>query len=134
MAARVVVRGVQKVLRQFELLQRNKENLHNAFRLTGKHGERIAITLAPFETGALIKSIRSDYSQSRATLIAGGPSTRKHGGGVYAPISEYGTYTHRSKGPQWFLHRAMNRSVNAAERNIEKDLEGIIKRVGLGPT
>lgn len=130
---RVDVVGAREVAAQLSSVRRQSDNLEDSFQRIGKRVVRDARMLVPFLTGALARSIRESAGSMRATVIAGGPSTRKNGGGVYASIAHYGTYTHRSKGPRPFLTRAMERNEGFAERTIENQLEAIIRRVGLDP-
>lgn len=129
---RVRVTGIEKVIRQLQQVNRQKENMSDANRQTGRTAVALARSLVPFESGMLSKSIRADHNRrTRLTLVAGGPSRRSHGGGVYASVVHYGKHTHRQKGPRPFLWEAMQRSQNTAERNMEGQLERIIRRAGL---
>lgn len=130
---RIDVDGIHQVLAQLKTFDKQSNNLSDSFERIGNRVVADARMLVPFMTGALARSIRERSSKMRTTVIAGGPSTRKHGGGVYASIAHYGTYTHRSKGPRPFLTQAMEKNERHAERTIENQLEAIIRRVGLGP-
>lgn len=131
---RVRVTGAQEVIRQLEQVQVRKERLGDAFDQIGQRAVGLARMLVPFQSGALARSIRHDVNnRTRLTLVAGGPSTRSHGGGVYASHVHYGTYTHRSKGPRPFLANAARMVEQYAENRIENEMERIIRRAGLAP-
>lgn len=131
---RVRVTGVEKVIRQLEMVNQKKDNLSDPFDQVGRRAVAFARMLVPFASGALAASIRHDVNnRSRLTLVAGGPSERSHGGGVYAGHAHYGTYTHRYKGPRPYLSAAAQMAERHAVVSIEDYLERIIRRNGLAP-
>lgn len=129
---RVRVTGIEKVLKALKRVNRLKDNLSDANRQTGKSAVALARSLVRSQSGRLAKSIRADVNKrTRLTLVAGGPSTKSHGGGVYASVFHYGKHTHRTHGPRPFLTQAGERSKATASKNMENEIESIIKRAGL---
>ena len=129
---RVEVSGVFQVINSLRRFGQRSGKLKDAFKKIGKRVKSDAIPLTPTQTGALANSIRNSEANMRTTISAGGASRRKHGGGVYASIATYGTYTHSGKGPRPFLQTSMRQNVDYAEDQIETEIESIIRRTGLG--
>lgn len=128
----VKVDGILNVISSLTKLGQRSGDLKQAFDRIGKQVKQDAIPLAPTATGALARSIRAGRTKNKATVRAGGASRRSHGGGVYAPIAHYGTYTHRSKGPRPFLTTAVQQNQGYARREISNELSSIIRTLGLG--
>jgi len=127
---RVKVTGESQVIASLRAFGRQASNLDSIEDISNRM-KRLAITLAPVQTGALARSIEARPMKNRARIVAGGPSRRSHGGGVYAKIAEYGKYTHRSKGPRPFMRTAVEKTEGYARRKIENELETIARRLDL---
>lgn len=128
---RVEVSGVLQLIGTLTRFGQRSGDLKDAFKRIGEKVKRDAIPLTPTQTGALANSIRSGDSKMKASVRAGGTSRRSHGGGVYANIATYGTYTHSGKGPRPFLQTAVNQNIDYAEEQIENEIKSIIRRMGL---
>jgi hypothetical protein len=128
---RVEVSGVLQVIGTLTRFGQRSGDLKDAFKRIGDKVKRDAIPLTPTQTGALANSIRSGNSKMKASVRAGGASRRSHGGGVYASIATYGSYTHSGKGPRPFLQTAARQNTDYAQEQIENEIESIIRRMGL---
>lgn len=128
----VKVDGILNVISTLTRFGQRSGDLRQAFDRIGNKVKQDAIPLTPVATGALARSIRAGRTKNKATVRAGGASRRSHGGGVYAPIAHYGTYTHRSRGPRPFLTTAAHRNAGYARNEISNELQGIIRQMGLG--
>lgn len=129
---RVRVTGVASVISTLSRFGSQASDLKNAFARIANKVKRDAIPLTPHSSGRLAASIRAGKGKSRATVRAGGASRASHGGGVYAPIAHYGTYTHRSKGRRPFLTTAMSQNRDYARNELSREIQGIINRMGIG--
>mgnify|MGYP003505421957 FL=1 len=128
---RVDVDGVNEAIAKLNLMVADIASMPDAYDDIGDRIVNVARSIAPFQTGALANSIKADNTGDSATITAGGPSRRKHGGGVYASIAHGGTYTHRSKGPRPFLTLATAASDEYMEDRVEREIQGIIRKLGL---
>ena len=129
---RVRVTGVASVISTLSRFGSQASDLKDAFARIANKVKRDAIPLTPHSSGRLAASIRAGKGKSRATVRAGGPSRASHGGGVYAPIAHYGTYTHRSKGRRPFLTTAMSQNRDYARNELSREIQSIINRMGIG--
>lgn len=118
---------VQKQLRAFGAAAGELDS----FDRIGLHMKKVAMAIVPTQTGALARSIEVNVNRNRASISAGGPSRRSHGGGVYAGIAEYGTYTHSNKGPRPYMRTALKEGGRYAMGEIENELDRLAKRFGL---
>lgn len=128
---RVRVDGIYQVIGSLTRFGQRSGDLKQAFRRISQKVSDDAKPLAPRSTGALANSIRPGNQKMKATVRVGGASRRSHGGGVYAPIAHFGTYTHRAKGPRTFLYTAANRNQDYARDEIQQEIRSIIRRMGL---
>jgi len=131
MAYRVRVEGVKTVVSTLKLFGATADDLRDAWSKVSGRIKLEALTLVPRDSGALARSIRTGKGKSKAIVRAGGSSRRKHGGGVYAPIAHFGTYTHRSKGPREFLYVAARNNAGYARDVVDNELGSVIRRLGL---
>lgn len=128
---RIRVSGVAAVVSTLTRFGQKTGDLKRAFEKISARIKQDAIPLTPHATGRLAASIRQGKGKNRATVRAGGNSRMSHGGGVYAPIAHYGTYTHESKGRRPFLTTALNMNRGYAKDQIEDEINSIISNMGL---
>ena len=129
---RVRVTGDKTVVNQLKQVGIRMKNLSDSLGRTGTYASNLARSLVRSRSGGLAASIRPDTNErTRLTLVAGGPSRVPHSGGVYASTYYYGTHTHKSHGPRPFLRQAAERSEGVAKRNMDSELQSIIRRAGL---
>lgn len=131
MPLRVRVSGVREVVGTLAHFGASADDLKAAWARISGRVKTEALTLVPRESGALARSIRTGKGKSKAIVRAGGNSTRKHGGGVYAPIAHFGTYTHRGEGPRPFLYEAAQHNAGYARQTLDTELGDLIERLGL---
>lgn len=129
---RIRVTGVASVISTLSRFGQKASDLKEAFARIADKVKRDAIPLTPHSSGRLAASIRAGKGKSRATVRAGGASRASHGGGVYAPIAHYGTYTHSGKGKRPFLTTSRDQNLGYARDELSKEIQGIINRMGIG--
>lgn len=128
---RVRVSGVREVVATLARFGASSDDLKAAWARISGRVKTDALALVPRDSGALARSIRTGKGKSKAIVRAGGNSRRSHGGGVYAPIAHFGTYTHRGKGPREFLYVAARQNADYARRTVDNELGDLIERLGL---
>lgn len=131
MAYRVKVEGVKTVVSTLKAFGLEADDLRTAWAKVSGRIKLSALALVPKDSGALARSIRTGKGKSKAIVRAGGSSRRSHGGGVYAPIAHFGTYTHKGKGPRMFLYQAAESNASYARHVVDEELGNVIRRLGL---
>lgn len=122
---RVQVIGNDRVAAQFRSLGLKVRDLSDAFDRIANEVASDAVPMTPFLTGRLVNSIRPGKTKTMAVVRAGYQSRVP-----YAAVIHYGGYHNIEPHP--FLTESLIANRDFARDEIEREVERLINRVGLG--
>lgn len=115
--------GLNKTVRALKKYGVSVEDLKGAFSRIGTRLETGARQRTPVVTGAMQRSIRQSKRQNSVWLYAGGKRA------YWAPYVEWGTKYQSAQRP---LTKTLNANARWGLQEIEKELNGLIQKYGLG--
>lgn len=118
------VEGLNALVRQFEQLGGDVEDVKDVMAGIAAKGARLAAGFAPRRSGALAASIRGNRAKARAVVTAGKAST------PYAAVQNFG-WPKRNIPANGFMQRADNALQPIALRDLDAGLAKAIQRRGL---
>jgi hypothetical protein len=122
---RIQVTGAEQVAAQFKALGLKSGDLSRAFAEIGDRVAHDATVLAPKETGRLAGDVRAGKAKTRATISVGRRSV------PYAGPINYG-WPRRNIAPTRFMNRAADDKADYSADRIVREMERLIRQVGLG--
>lgn len=122
--AQIKITGLRETVRSLEKLGVEVADLKAVFNRVGNVVVNEAKTLVPVRSGALAGSIRANKAKNKAIVRAGSARV------PYAGVIHYGWPGHNIE-PQPFLTDALDSKEQAAVREMDDGLRGLIRKYGL---
>jgi hypothetical protein len=119
------VEGLNRLVRDLQLLGVSVDDLKAVFGEIADEGAHLAAGFAPHRTGRLAASVRGSRSKNRAVVRAGGVKT------PYAGVINYG-WPKRSIAASHFMQKASDTLKPTVGGKLQHAIEKLIAEKGLG--